>query len=101
MEEAIEFLREHPEHTNVGIQDKYFAETYERPLQTKHTYKTQPTFRKTYNRKGLDLQYASQVCIIIMRFTNYSGNEYVTNDIFRKIRENQISTRIIIKAEKT
>lgn len=71
MEEAIEFLREHPEHTNVGIQDKHFAETYERPLQTKHTYKTQPNFRKTYNGKGLGLQYTGQVRIINLRFTNY------------------------------
>lgn len=59
MEEAIEFLRKHPENTNVGVQDRHTNEAYqERTIQTKHTYKDGPNFRKTYNRKGANLDYA-------------------------------------------
>lgn len=42
LEEAIEFLRKHPENTNVGVEDKHNSEAYED--RTAH-------FRKTYNRK--------------------------------------------------
>lgn len=60
LEKAIEFLRKHPDHARVEDQGKQNAEIYEKPLQMKHTYKNGgPIFRKTYNRKGLDLEYGT------------------------------------------
>lgn len=78
LEEAVEFLRKHPEHINTGVQGRRNEESYERPVQIKHTYKSGPSpsnFRKTYNRNGLPLEYGAnserskfntgQVCRII------------------------------------
>lgn len=60
LEEAIEFLRNHPERVNTEFQERHNAESYERPVQIKHTYQSElPNFRKTYNRKNLAMEYAA------------------------------------------
>lgn len=51
LEEAIEFLRKHPERTNVGAANRHDGES-------KHTFKDGPGFRKTYNRKEPDGDYS-------------------------------------------